>query len=68
MLAKQMNRWTPEQPRQSWLAVTLQILGVTVVSGAIVYLATDPERIAEVAKPALAQAAAPHISAPSPPT
>jgi hypothetical protein len=60
--AKQLHNWMPEQPRQSWLAVTLQILAATILSGGIAYLATNPERPVHIGTPALAQPVAPHIA------
>jgi len=65
--AKHLPNWMPEQQRQSWLAVAVQIVGATLLSGGIVYLATSPSQLVRAGTEALAQSVTPQVAPAAPP-
>ena len=67
MQAKHLPNWMPEQQRQSWLSVAVQIVGATLLSGGIVYLATSPSQLVRAGTETLVQAVTPQITPPAAP-
>jgi hypothetical protein len=66
--SKPLQNWAPEvQTTHGWRAIILQIAVVTLASGAIAYVATNPEQVARAGAVLPAPAIAPEISQPPPP-
>jgi hypothetical protein len=65
--SKPLQNWTPEvQTTHGWRAIILQIAMATLASGAIAYVATNPQQLARADAISPAQPA-PKISPPPPP-
>jgi len=65
--SKPLQNWAPEVQSQGWLAIILQIGAATLASGAIAYVATNPQQLTRTSAAAAALAPAPKITAPPPP-
>ena len=66
MNSQPLQNWAPEvQTTHGWRAIILQIAMVTLASGAIAYVATNPQQLARAAALSPAQHA-PRISSPPP--
>jgi hypothetical protein len=64
--SKPLQNWAPEvQTTHGWRAIILQIAVATLASGAIAYVATNPQQLARAAALSPAQPA-PRISSPPP--
>jgi hypothetical protein len=67
--SKPLQNWAPEaQAAHGWRAIILQIAMVTLASGAIAYVATNPQELARAAAVAPARAIAPTAKISPPPT
>ena len=66
MNSKPSQNWAPETPGQGWRAIVLQIGVATLVSGAIAYVATNPQQLAATVAVPVAHAATAEILAAPP--
>ena len=68
MNSKPLRDWAPEaQAAHGWRAIILQIAMVTLASGAIAYVATNPQQLASAAAVSPARAIAPTAKISPPP-
>ena len=65
MNSKPLQNWAPEvQSTHGWWAIILQIASVTLASGAIAYVATNPQQLTRTVAPPPIQGIAPRIASP----
>ena len=67
MNSKPLQNWPPEvQTTHGWRAIILQIAMVTLASGAIAYVATNPQQLARTVAASAARVTGPMTSPPPP--
>ena len=66
MNSKPLQDWPPEVQTHGWRAIILQIAVATLASGAIAYVATNPQQLARTAAASPAHAVVPKTSAQPP--
>ena len=66
MNSKTLQNWAPEVQSHGWPAIILQIGVATLVSGAIAYVATNPQQLPRTGTVSAGFAPLPRISVPAP--